>query len=99
MTLRTAARSSRERAGVMMASWSISPRMTARAMRNASMARLSSRSTSSRSSLFCRAMRMNWRTISSRLSLSNLWPRTAVTWRFFSRVSSIRVGLTCVAGI
>lgn len=49
-----------------------------------------------RSAIFSRTRSRNWRISSSRLSFSSLCPRVAVASFFFSLVSSIRVGLTCV---
>ena len=53
-------------------------------------------STFRRSSMFSRTRSRNCLISSSRLSFRSLWPRTAVFSLFFWRVSSIRVGFTCV---
>ena len=82
--------------GASSAVFSISSGMPARASMKSPFAAFSAASTSSRSALFSRTRSRNWRISSSRLSFSSLWPRTAVTSFFFSRVSSMRVGLTCV---
>lgn len=54
-------------------------------------------STRLRTSIFSRTRSRYWRISSSRLSFSSLCPRIAVIRFFFRRVSSIRVGFTCVA--
>ena len=82
------------RAGYSTASSSAWGSITARARAKFPSAWDSSASTSLRSCWFSRMIRINCRTISSRLSLSSLWPRLAVTRRFLMRVSSIRVGFT-----
>ena len=58
-----------------------------------------SSSTSNLKARFFLIKSMYWRTISSCLSLSNLWPRTEVANCFFNFVNSILVGLTLILAI
>lgn len=99
ITLRVSASTSTSCLGAIMATLVVSSSMLARASAKFLLAAEMPASTRSRNALFSRTISKNWRMSSSRLSLSSLWPRMAVTSFFFKRVSSIRVGLTCVEAI
>ena len=85
--------------GYSRACSSISGDMTAEATVNDPWAFINPSSTRFRTARFSRTTSRNCFISSSRLSFSSLCPRLAVLSRFFSRVSSIRVGFTFMAGI
>jgi len=85
--------------GYMRDCSSISVDMRAEATVKDPWARIRASSTLARRARFSRTTSRNCFISSSRLSFRSLWPRRAVFRRPFSRVSSIRVGFTLIAGI